>query len=91
MNQPLPAHERVAAEIRAELARRRLSGRKVARQLGWTEPYLSRRLTGSVPFNVSDLIALAELLEVPVNTFFEFRGGLRTAAPWTLSLFRAAA
>jgi transcriptional regulator with XRE-family HTH domain len=57
------------------MARRRRSGRSVALELGCTEPYLSRRLTGAVPFDVTDLIKIADLLEIPVTTFFETPGG----------------
>lgn len=64
--------ETVAGEVRAWLGRRNRSGRSVARELGWTEPYLSRRLTGSVPFDVADLVKIADLLDVPVATFFEY-------------------
>ena len=61
----------VAGEARARLARARLSNRWVAKQLGWSEFYLSRRLTGAVPFSVGDLAALADLLDVPIKAFFE--------------------
>ena len=67
----MDTHHGVAGEIRARLARRRISNRWVAAQLGWSETYLSRRLTGTVPFNVDDLAALAELLSVPIKVFFE--------------------
>jgi len=62
--------------------------------LGWKQTYMSRRLTGAVPFDVDDLAALAELLDVPIGQFFPDNltsGGLRTAAPWTLTPLRAAA
>lgn len=62
--------EAVAAEIRAELARRRLSARRAAARLGWTQAYLSRRLNGDVPFDVKDIEALAGLLGVPPQQFF---------------------
>jgi transcriptional regulator with XRE-family HTH domain len=73
MNYPVERaalHEYVAGEIRAYLARARLSGRRAALQLGWTQPYMSRRLTGDIPFDVTDLEALAGLLDVPVTAFF---------------------
>jgi len=76
MTQPL-THQDVAAEIRAQFARRRLTGRKAAAELGWTGPYLSRRLTGAVPFNVTDLAAIAQLLDLPVSMFFEMGPGAR--------------
>lgn len=68
----------VAGEVRAELARQRLSGRQAALRLGWTPPYLSRRLVGEIPFDVADLQALAELLDVPVTDFFAARSGNRS-------------
>src|ERR1022692_4135759 len=69
----------IAAEVRAELARKQLSGVRAARALGWTQNYISRRLSGTVPFDVADLIALANLLEVPVTTFFPDQDlGVRT-------------
>ena len=77
-------HEIVAAEVRAEMARQRISGRQAARRLGWTQPYLSRRLTGDIPFDVADLADLADLLGVQVSVFFPqnrgtLAGGLRRA------------
>lgn len=66
-------HQRVAAEVRAEMARQQLSGVRAAKELGWTQNYISRRLSGTVPFDVADLMRLAGLLEVPVESFFESR------------------
>jgi transcriptional regulator with XRE-family HTH domain len=68
-------HELVAAEVRAELARQQLSGVRAAKALGWTQNYLSVRLRGAVAFDVTDLIMIADLLEIPVTTFFETPGG----------------
>jgi transcriptional regulator with XRE-family HTH domain len=70
-------HQLVAAEVRAEMARQQLSGVRAARALGWTQNYISVRLRGTVPFDVADLIKIADLLEVPVSTFFETAGGVR--------------
>ena len=67
-------HRAVAAEVRAQLARRRISGRQAAFALGWKQPYIARRLSGDIPFDVNDLAALARLLEVPVTEFFDVRG-----------------
>ncbi len=66
----MASHQVIAAEVRAELARKQLSGVRAARALGWTQNYISRRLSGTVPFDVADLLAIAELLEVPVGAFF---------------------
>lgn len=64
------ATQEVAAEVRAQLARQRVSGAAAAAQLGWSQIYLWRRLSGRVAFDVNDLSALASLLDVPVATFF---------------------
>lgn len=63
-------HEWVADEVRAALARRRISGRQAAREIGWNPNYIARRLDGRTAFDVNDLAALAALLDVPVTTFF---------------------
>lgn len=63
--------ERVSDEMRALLARRRLSARQAASALGWNEMYLYRRLKNQSPFDLNDIEALAHLLEVPVGMFFE--------------------
>src|SRR5271166_2868933 len=68
----------VAGEIRSHLARRGLTGHQAAVDLGWTQPYMSRRLTGRVPFDVRDLDSLATYLDVPVSLFFEIPQGVRT-------------
>lgn len=60
----------VAEEARALLARRRVSGRQIGKMLGWSPAYLSRRLTGQIPFSVADLEALARILRVPISAFF---------------------
>ena len=61
----------VAAEVRAQLGRAQRTGRSIALELGWTQPYISRRLTGEVPFDVNDLTAIADVLGIPVSVFFD--------------------
>jgi transcriptional regulator with XRE-family HTH domain len=67
----MESHQLVAAEVRAELARQQLSGVRAARALGWTQNYLSVRLRGVVPFDVADLMKIANMLKVPVGQFFD--------------------
>lgn len=64
----------VAAEVRAWLARRQLSANQAAPMLGWSQTYLSRRLTGAREFSVQDLIALGALLGVDPAVFFSGPG-----------------
>lgn len=61
---------KIAAEVRAELARARISGNRLPGLVGKSQSYWSRRLTGEYAMDVDDLAALAELLGVPVTRFF---------------------
>ena len=53
-----------AAQVRAALAWRNITGSSAARSLGMTQAYLSRRLNGDVPFNIGDIVLLAALIRV---------------------------
>ena len=61
----------IAAEIRAELGRQNLSQANLALALDWTEAYLSRRLTGQVPFALGEISQIANELRVPPSQFLE--------------------
>jgi transcriptional regulator with XRE-family HTH domain len=61
-----PMRVRTAEEIRVFLARRRMSASELARRTGMTQPYMSRRLTGEIAFDVDDLDQIATVLEVNV-------------------------
>jgi transcriptional regulator with XRE-family HTH domain len=61
----------IAAAIRAELGWQNLSQANLSRSLDWTEVYLSRRLTGQVPFTLADISAIADQLGVPPSKFLE--------------------
>jgi transcriptional regulator with XRE-family HTH domain len=71
-------HFGVADNVRAELARQRWSGRAAAKEVGWSTPYLQRRLGGDQPFDVADLLTLSRLLNVPVTRFF---AGVKPVSP----------
>lgn len=58
---------RIAEEIRALLARRRMSASELARVIGVTQPYISRRLTGDTPLDVDDLAKIADALGVHIS------------------------
>ena len=60
------ATERVAANIRAELARQGISQTDLAASLRKSQPTVSRRLLGRVPFSVDELDIIADLLDVPM-------------------------
>jgi transcriptional regulator with XRE-family HTH domain len=70
----------VARNVRDALKRQRWSGRSAAIELGWGTAFISRRLSGDVDFNVSELSQIADLLNVPVGSFFDEDGrGVRVA------------
>ena len=62
MTSALPG--RVAAEIRAELGRQKLSQAELARRLGKTEMYVSRRLADGTSLDLGDVLEIAALLGV---------------------------
>lgn len=74
MQKRTPLREMVAAEVRAEIARQRRTARSVALQLGWTAPYISRRLSGHTPFTLDDLDAISAALGVPMSRFLDLSG-----------------
>lgn len=61
--------QKIAAEVRAELARKRLTQREVAEILDLAQPAVQLRLVGTRPFRAEELVQLAEHLGVPVATF----------------------
>lgn len=65
--------ERTAGAVRAELARRKISGRDLAASLGWSVTTTWRRLNGTTAFDVEELATVAEHLGVPVSTFLPER------------------
>jgi transcriptional regulator with XRE-family HTH domain len=58
--------DRVASNVRAELARRRLSQQALAAALGVSQTHVSRRLVGKVAFDVEELHAVADFLGLRV-------------------------
>jgi transcriptional regulator with XRE-family HTH domain len=61
---------RVGAAVRAEMARRGKNQRKLAEHLGLNQTSVSQRLRGELHFTASELVSLAEFLDVPVALFF---------------------
>jgi len=58
--------QRVAAEVRAEMARQRRTQTDIGAAIGWSQQFLSRRLTGEQPFGIDEIEALAAELGVPL-------------------------
>lgn len=61
--------ERVAQEVRAEMARQRVSQTALAALLDTSQAAVSRRLRGQVPFDIIELEVIAARLGVPVAQF----------------------
>jgi len=60
-------NDRVAAEVRAEMGRQKLSQMGLAAALGASQAWLSRRLNGTVAFATDELERVAEVLGVPLG------------------------
>ena len=63
----LPLAERVAGNLRAELGRRKLSGRDFARAMGWPRTTAARRLSGESPLSIPELEAVAAVFGMTVT------------------------
>lgn len=60
----------VSAEVRAALARQRISVRKLAMAAGLTESYLGKRLRDDAPMTINDLESVCAALGEDALTFF---------------------
>lgn len=60
---------RIAAEVRAEMARQNKTQREIAAILGIPQPSLCLRVNGERSFRAEELAVLAEALDVPVERF----------------------
>lgn len=50
--------------IRAQMARRRVTQREIADRIGISQPAFSARMAGKTPLDVSELFIIADLLDV---------------------------
>jgi transcriptional regulator with XRE-family HTH domain len=76
---PQPLNRRVTEEIRAEMARQRVSQTALAETLGRNQTYVSYRLTGKKSLTLNEVEEIAEILRVPVDRLFAF--GEQVQAP----------
>jgi transcriptional regulator with XRE-family HTH domain len=72
--------QRVAAEVRAEVARQAVTQERVAGILGVAQPNVSRRLNGKQPFDTDELDKLADAFGVPVDRFLSAPASIVGAA-----------
>ena len=55
------------ANVRAEIARRGMTQAEVAAAMGVSQSQFSKRLRGTIPFNINELSTIATLLDVPLG------------------------
>lgn len=65
--QNVTAAQRTAANVRAEMARKRISQTKLAESLGWSQGAVSRRLSGRVALDLDELERIADQLGVTIS------------------------
>lgn len=58
---------RIALEVRAEMARQGMTQEALGALIGWDQRRVSRRLTGEVPLDVTELTAIADALGIGVT------------------------
>jgi len=61
----------VGANVRAEMARRKVSQQQIAAALNLSQAAISKRLAGVVPWDVNELVTVATALEVPLSTLLD--------------------
>lgn len=62
-------NDTVAAEVRAELGRQRITGAKLAERLGVSGVWVSRRLSGHIALTTDDLERISIALDRPISLF----------------------
>lgn len=68
MNYPTSTRSaQIAAEVRAEMARKRVTGTTLAEATGMSQPTLSRRLSGAIAFDIDELHEVAGVLGLTVT------------------------
>lgn len=73
-NYPQRGHsQRVAANIKAELARAGMNQKQLARGMGISQQSLNARLKGRTGISVADLHDVAHVLNVPLSYLYDGR------------------
>lgn len=64
----MDTYEATAANLRAELARRKMSNNELAAALNKSPMWVGRRVNGHVPITVAELVLIARALDLPAAT-----------------------
>lgn len=65
------ASRQAGGNVRAEMARQRISQATLGKRLGISQAAVSAKLLGKTPFTIDQLAAAADLLAVPLETLTE--------------------
>lgn len=71
MESNLSTRERVASNVRAELARKNRTAGELAESLGLSRPTLRRSLSGSRDFTTTEIEEISHWLNVPLSTLMK--------------------
>lgn len=77
---PAPERRVVAANVRAEMARRRLPQIALADRLGITQQAVSMKLAGRRPLTDTEVAAIADFLSVEPGSLFADHAAVRSAS-----------
>lgn len=67
MSETTSLNEAIISEVRTTLARRKLTQAQLAKECGWVPQYLSRRMTGEIPWSTDEIETLATVLDIPLT------------------------
>lgn len=65
------ATDRIASNIRAGLARRKISGRQLAGLVGWTAATTNRRLAGDAELTIGHLELISAATGIPMSVLLD--------------------
>jgi len=85
MNNSSPTTATIIGELRALMARRRVTQGQLADVLGCSAQSVTRRMKGDKSFTIDELDTIAAYLDVPITAFFTSSdpAGDVTKASWT--------
>lgn len=78
---PLELSQIVSGNVRAEMARRRVTQKELSEALGLAQTQISKRLNGRSEWRVNDLPPIAEALGVSIDVLIYGGGYENTPAP----------
>lgn len=73
----------VAEELRAQMARKRVTGRELARRLHVSAQWISQRTRAAVPLNTSEIELIADALGISVGDLLNGAMAVLTTGPTT--------